>query len=385
MSEYKLADRLNGLEESATLALNAKAKLMASSGQTVYNLSIGELPCATPDYIAKTVASKLSQNKYTSPAGLPQLRELIAEETKTFYGLDWINQSTVMATASVKPGLYLALLTLINPGDEVILPKPYWFSYKYEIDLIGATAVDVNLDSNFDLDVQAIEKSITAKTKAIVISSPGNPTAAAFSERSLEQLAELLRDRDIFVIIDDIYAKLVFDKNFKPVPTYGFENMVILGGFSKSQALSGWRIGYMIAEPQIIHAATKIQSHILGNPSVPAQYAAIAALENGDQPVMLEELKSNRDFLMEKLASAGNIVIKKPDGAFYGWLDIRQITDNSQDWCDKLLEQTGVAVVPGEAFFTPGFVRLNFAADQKILGPALDLIIQFAKKGSNYA
>lgn len=385
MIDVKLADRVNDLEESATLALNAKAKLMIENGQTVYNLTIGELPCATPDYIANFVDGKLHENKYTPPAGLPKLRQLVAAQTSDFYKLDWIKPACVMVTASVKPGLYTTLLTLLNPGDEVILPKPYWFSYKYEVSIAGGVPIDVALDDNFDLDVDKIIQAITPKTRAIILSSPGNPTSTAFSAESLRNLSEQLKGRGIYALVDDIYAKLVFDENFKPVPTYGFENLIILGGFSKSQALTGWRIGYLIADEQIINAATNIQSHILGNPSVPAQYAAIAALLNGDKPVMMDELLANRDFLVEKISSVPNIQLKKPDGAFYGWLDIRQITDSSQDWCDKLLAQTGVAVVPGEAFFTPGFVRLNFAADQKILDPALDHIAEFAKKGSSYA
>ncbi len=380
MKAITLADRVGGIEESATLALNAKAKAMLKDGKTVYNLTIGELPCDPPEYIVQAVGKKLHENKYTPGAGLPELRELVAAETKAFYGLDWISPANVVVTASVKPGLFTALLVLLNPGDEVILPKPYWFSYKYEVLAAGGIPVDVDLNDDFDLDIESIERAITPQTKAIILNSPSNPTSSVYSDAALTRLADLLNRRGICAIIDDIYAKLVFDEDFKQVPTYGFENMVILGGFSKSQALTGWRIGYLIANDEVASAAASLQGHIMGNASVPAQYAAITALRNGDQPVMIKELLTNRDFLVAKIKSVANIQLKKPAGAFYGFLDIRKITHDSQAWCDRLLEETGVAVIPGEAFFTPGYVRLNFAADQKILGPALDLIIDFAKK-----
>jgi aspartate aminotransferase len=380
MMDDKLATRMNLLEESATLALNAKAKTMIRDGRTIYNLTIGELPCDTPQYIVDYVGRKLHNNKYTPADGLVELRELVAEQTKKFYALDWISPANVVVTSSVKPGLYTSMLALLNPGDEVILPSPYWLSYKYEVMLAGAEPVDVALDSNFDLDIKNIERAITSKTKAIILSSPGNPTSATYSAEALEKLTKLLNQKKIWALIDDIYCKLVFDQDFKPVPSYGFEKMVILGGFSKSQALTGWRIGYVIAAELVAKAVANIQSHMIGNASVPAQFAAIAALKAGDRPVMLNELKRNCDFLVEKIAPIKNISLKKPDGAFYGFLDIRQITHDSQSWCEQLLEQTGVATVPGEAFFSPGFVRLNFAADQKILGPALELIASFASK-----
>lgn len=381
MKSYNLAARMDSLEESATLALNAKAKAMKQAGQTVYNLTIGELPCETPNHIAETVAEKLYENKYTPVAGLPQLRQMIAEETKHFYKLDWITAANVVVTASVKPALYTTLLALLNPADEVILLKPYWFSYKYEVNLAGGQPVDVALDEHFDLDLDKIEQAITPKTKAIILCSPSNPTSSVFSPAKLAKLVDLLNEKGVWAIIDDIYAKLVFADDFRPVPTYGFEKMIILGGFSKSQALTGWRIGYLIADETVAKAVIKIQSQIIGNASVPAQYAAMAALEHGDRPVMIEELRQNRDFLVKKIESIPNIHVQTPAGAFYGFLDLRQITHDSQTWCENLLEQTGVALVPGEAFFTPGYARLNFAADQKILGPALDLIAAFAKQG----
>ncbi len=380
MKVITLADRMSGIEESATLALNAKAKAMLKAGKTVYNLTIGELPCDPPEYIVQAVGKKLHENKYTPAAGLPELRELVATETSAFYGLDWIRSANVVATASVKPGLFTVLWVLLNPGDEVILPKPYWFSYKYEVLAAGGAPIDVALDEDFDLDIARIERAITPKTKAIILSSPSNPTSSVYSEAALTRLARLLNDRGIYAIIDDIYAKLVFDEQFKQLPTYGFENMVILGGFSKSQALTGWRIGYLIADEAVASAVATVQGHIIGNAPVLSQHAAMAALKNGDRPVMIKELIANRDFLVAKIGPVANIQLKKPAGAFYGFLDIRQITDDSQTWCDRLLEETGVAVIPGEAFFTPGYVRLNFAADQKILGPALDLIIDFAQQ-----
>lgn len=377
-----MASRLTTLDESATLALNARVKLMAAEGKQVYNLTAGELATDTPEYIQEAVAKTLDQNKYTPVAGLPELRQEIALNARKFYGLDWIGPANVVVTGGAKPALYASLLSLVNPGDEVILPTPAWVSYKHLIELVGGKVVEVPLADDFDLDPTAVLEALTPQTKAIILNSPHNPTGAVFSHGAVARLAERLKDTDVTVISDDIYAKLVFADDFVLVPKAGFENLVIVNGFSKSQALTGWRIGYLIADTPIAAAATSLLSHINGNAALPSQQAALAALAHGDQPPQetLDTLKTQRQMVCEALDTMLQLKYHAPGGAFYVFIDVREITDNSEQWCEDLLAETGVAVVPGEAFLAPGYARLTFVTDESILREALEKLKQFAEK-----
>jgi aspartate aminotransferase len=382
MSGIKLADRMSIMSESATLALNAKAKQMQSEGRTVYNLTAGELASDTPEYIQNFVAGKLNLNKYTPVAGMPELRQQIADSAREFYGLDWIQTVNVVVTGGAKPALYASLLATINPGDEVVVPVPAWGTYIHLIELVGGKAVEVPLTDDFDLNPLAIKAAITPNTRAIIINSPQNPTGAVFSENAVRKLAEMLKKTDIAVISDDIYAKLVYDEFFL-VPKAGFDKLVIINGFSKSQALTGWRIGYMVADANVAQAATTLLSHINSNAAAPSQEAALAALEHNDQPpqATLDSLKKQRQLVCEALDQIGSIKYHKPGGAFYVFLDLRSIANNSAQWCEQLLNETGVALVPGEAFSSPGFARLSFVNEEKVLVSALELIRGFAAKG----
>ncbi len=366
------------MQESATLALNARAKQMANEGKAVYNLTAGELATNTPDYIQSAVAKTLDKNKYTPVAGLPDLRQAIASHAAEFYGLDWVKPDNVVVTAGAKPAIYAALLALINPGDEVIVLVPAWVSYMDLIRLVGGVVVEVPLTAEHDLDVGAVKTAITSKTKAIIVNSPHNPTGAVFSKQSVDELSKAVDD--IHVISDDIYSTLVFGHGFRPVPKAGFKNLVIINGFSKSQALTGWRIGYLIADKAVAGAATSLLSHINGNAPLPSQYAALAAMKRQDRPPAstLKTLNKQREIVTQGLRKAG-IKHNVPGGAFYVFLDLRDLTDNSAEWCEQLLIEAGVALVPGEAFSAPGFARLTFVADKTILKKALEQIKKFVE------
>ncbi len=381
------------MNESATLALNARAKRLAAESKTIYNLTAGELADDTPPYIQAAVAKTLEKNKYTPVAGLPELRQAIADHVNDYYGsrigtnssiLDEngpIAAANVVVTAGAKPALYAALLSLVNPGDEVIVPVPAWVSYLDLIKLAGGKPVAVPLTAEYDLDVAAIKAAITPKTKAIIINSPHNPTGAVFSKQAVAKLAAVLKGSDIYVIADDIYTQLVFEDDFTPVPKAGFERLVIINGFSKSQALTGWRIGYLIADKSVAGAATALLSHITGNAPLPSQYAGLEAMKRHDQPpqATLDALLKRRELVSKGLKATG-IKFHLPAGAFYFFLDLRDYTTNSADWCEQLLIETGVVLVPGEAFSTPGFARLSFVTDEKTLNRALVEIKRFAVK-----
>lgn len=379
MTEVVLAQRMAAMTESATLALNARAKQLAAEGKTIYNLTAGELASNTPDYIQEAVTKTLDQNKYTPVAGLPELRQQIASQARGFYKLDWIEPANVVVAAGAKPALYASLLALINPGDEVIVPIPAWVSYNHLIELAGGVVVEVPLTNEFDIDVQAIAKAVTPKTKAIIINSPQNPTGAIFSKTALAELASELKGSGITVIADDIYAKLVYDDSFTLVPTCGFENLIIINGFSKSQALTGWRIGYLIADLAITKAATDLLSHMMGNAPLPSQYAALAALKRDDTPPQetIDTLVKQRQLVSDALSDVKGLKYHEPGGAFYVFLDLRSLTKDSAEWCEQLLVETGVALVPGEAFSAPGFARLSFVTDEATLKAGLQQIKQF--------
>jgi aspartate aminotransferase len=384
MDQLVLAERMGGLSESTTLALNARAKQMAADGKTIYNLTAGELASDTPEYIQSAVAKTLRLNKYTPVAGLPELRQAIAADARKWYGLDWIEPANIVVTGGAKPALYASLLAIINPGDEVIVPVPAWVSYNDLIELAGGVVVPVPLTEDFDLDPTAIMAKLTPRTKAVVINSPHNPTGAVFSKAALHKLAKSLRGSGVTAIADDIYSKLVYEAGFTLVPTCGFDRVIIINGFSKSQALTGWRIGYVIAPKAVAEAVTSLLSHITGNAAVPSQQAALAAMAAHDQPPpeTIKTLKRQRLLVYRALQAIPGLKIHLPSGAFYFFIDLRGITDDSAKWCEDLLAETGVALVPGEAFSVPGFARLTFVANEEILTKALQLIRNFVAKGS---
>ncbi len=376
-----MSKRVSGLEESTTLALNAKVKQMQAEGRTVFNLTAGELDFSTPEFIQKAVAGQLDQNKYTPAAGLPELRQAIAKYENKRLKLNSIEASNIVVTAGAKTALYGLLQVLLNPGDEVILPIPAWVSYAHMITLAGGQVVPVSLTDSLDLDVEATSAKLSPKTKLVIINSPHNPTGAVFSKKSLSQLAKALRGKPLMVLSDEIYETLTYGRTFTSIVQAGLpiEQTLIVNGFSKSQALTGWRIGYVVAPAKIATALTSFLSHAGGNASLPSQLAALAALKRGNQPTGLAVLKRRKKLVERKLAKIRRIKFGSPGGAFYFWLDIRKLTKNSAKWCERLLDKTGVALVPGEAFLAPGFVRLSFAADEKILAEALKKLHWFVE------
>lgn len=379
-----LAERMGTLSESATLALNARAKELAAAGKIIYNLTAGELATDTPEYIQRAVAERLQHNKYTPVAGLPELRERIAAEARAFYGLNWIEAANVVVTAGAKPALFASLQVLLNPGDEVIVPVPAWStSYRPLIELAGGKMVEVPLTAGYDLDPAAIAVQLSAKTKAIIINSPHNPTGSVFSAAALRKVAQVLKNKAVTVIADDIYSKLVYQDDFTLAASCDFEQLIIINGFSKSQALTGWRVGYLIADSHVAHGATSLLSHVTGNAAVPSQYAALAALKLHDLPpqTTIATLKRQRQMVVEALSDIPGLKYNIPGGAFYVFLDLRDFTEDSADWCERLLGEAGVALVPGDAFSAPGFARLTFVTDETTLLAALKQIRKFVTHG----
>lgn len=384
MKDSTLSGRMAHLQESATLALNARAKKLVAEGKTIYNLTAGELTTDTPEYIQAAVRETLQHNKYTPVAGLPQLREAIAAHTREFYGLDWIAAANIVVTAGAKPALFASLQVLLDPGDEVLVPVPAWStSYHPLIELAGGVVVEVPLTATYDIDPEAIASRLTSRTKAIIINSPHNPTGSVFSAVALKRLAEILKDSAVTVIADDIYTKLIYQDDIALAATQDFEQLIIINGLSKSQALTGWRLGYLIADTHVAHAVTSLLSHVTGNAALPSQYAALAAMEIDDRPPVetLQALQRQRRVVLDKLSEIKDLKHNEPGGAFYVFLDVRGITKDSAAWCEALLVEAGVALVPGEAFSAPGFARMTYVGDEETLRAALDKLQAFVEKG----
>lgn len=370
------------LAESATLALNARAKQLQAEGKQIFNLTAGELDFSTPDFIQEAVASQLDQNKYTPTAGLPKLRQALAEYENSRLNTNIYQADEVVVTAGAKTALYALLQVIINPGDEVILPVPAWVSYAHMIELAGGKVIKVSMTNQFDLDVMAIGKKLSPRTKAIIVNSPHNPTGSVFSKTALRNLAKLIKGRSVLVISDDIYATLTYGQSAASIIETGLplRQAIIVNGFSKSQALTGWRIGYVLAPKPVATALVSFLSHASGNAPLPAQLAGLAALKKHNRPTGLATLQKRKKLVEKELTKLKAINFVAPGGAFYFWLDVRKLDTNNAVWCEKLLTETGVALVPGEAFFAPGFVRLSFAAEEKVLIEALKKLKFFVEK-----
>lgn len=371
---------MTDLQESPTLALNNQIKQMSAAGKKVYNLTAGEPDYPVSPEIKKNVIANIDENRYAPSAGLPHLRSAIAKNCASWYAADWIKTDNTIITAGVKPALYTTLLSLLNSGDEVIILTPAWVSYSHMIELCGGKCVYVSLSKKFDIDIDALEKAITPRTKAIIINSPHNPTGAVFGTNTLRKVALLTNRHKIYIIADNIYDRITYVPCPK-ITDCGFDTnyLIITNGFSKSHALMGWRIGYIIAPSDLIVKIVAITSHILGNTALPSQYAGITAAENYDAPSFLPELTVKRSIVANALDAMPKLSYNMPGGAFYFFVNIQKITKDSNAWCEQLLRETGVALVPGEAFLAPGYARLSYPVSQIILENALNKIAGFTK------
>jgi aspartate aminotransferase len=379
----KLSKRLDLLAESTTISLNAKAEAMRKQGVAVYNLTVGELDFATPPSIQRAVAKRLSDNKYTHTLGLIELRTAIAKDVFDFYDMA-CTPDQVAVTTGAKQALSNIFQILCNAKDEVIIPTPSWVSYEPEVLLAGGVPKFVPLTSRFDLDVEQIRLAISPNTKAILINSPHNPTGSVFSQKSLKAFAKLIDENNLYAVVDDIYGKLLYTDSYVPLSKYlkDKEKLVIINGFSKSHALTGWRIGYMVASTKIIEANNRLQSHITGNPSIISQYAGLEAVARKSiTSSFIKTLRRRKDLTESLLKEIPGIAFTSPQGAFYFFIDISKIDKDDVSFAEALLCQCQVAVVPGSAFRAPGYIRISFACDQSVIKKAIQNLKFFI---SNY-
>lgn len=369
------------ISESLTLRLNFLAQKMIASGKKVVNLTAGELDFPTPKHIQKEIIKSVHLNKYTPTVGIYDLREKIAKMISRDYKMK-VNAKNVAVTSGSKQALFESFFAVLEKGDEVILPSPYWVTYRHQIVLNDAKPVVVPLDENFDLDVEKIKRSISKKTKAIILNSPNNPTSVNYSSKSLLALKKILKGKNIYLVVDDIYGKIVYKKNYKSPAFFAPDKdlVILINGLSKSQALTGWRIGYVVANERIINAINDYQSHTSGNAPLLSQIAARKAIDRGDDTSkFLKVLNANRLKAFNILKTIPLISFKMPEGAFYFFIDISHLQKNSEKFCMDLLEE-GLALVPGEAFGRSGFVRISFSANWIKIKEGLNIFKKFCEK-----
>ncbi|MBW4591996.1 MAG: pyridoxal phosphate-dependent aminotransferase [Brasilonema angustatum HA4187-MV1] len=384
----KLAQRVSQVAPSITLAIAAKAKAMKAEGIDVCSFSAGEPDFDSPAHVKAAAQKALDEGKtkYGPASGEPKLREAIARKLKTDNGLDY-KAENVIVTNGGKHSLFNLILALIEPGDEVIIPAPYWLSYPEMVTLAGGVSVIVPTDvsTGYKITPEQLRKSITPKTKLFILNSPSNPTGMVYTPEEIQAIAQIIVETDILVVSDEIYEKILYDGAKQvSIGSLGpeiFERTIISNGFAKAYSMTGWRIGYLAGPLDLIKATITIQSHSVSNVCTFAQYGAIAALEGSQDCVeeMLQAFAKRREVMYERLNAIPGLTCPKPDGAFYLFPDISKTGLKSLDFSNKLLEKEQVAVIPGIAFAGDDNIRLSYATDMATIEKGMDRFEKFVK------
>jgi len=356
----------------------------------VINLSLGEPDFDTPQHIIKAAieAMKKGYTHYTPNAGLIEFREAVAEKLRKENGIDVDPETEVIATVGAMGALSLAMLTIVNPGDEVLIPNPGFASYEAQVILAEGKPVSYSLneDEGFDINAEEIAGLITNKTRAILVNTPSNPTGSVLSEKSLKKIAEVAIENDLLVISDEAYEAITYD-NFRHVSIASLPDMkdrtISIFSFSKTYAMTGWRIGFAAANEEIIRQMTKLQEHLAAHPSSISQMAAIAALRGPKDHIkkMVKEYSERRELIMEELAEIPEIKCFRPQGAFYVFPNIKAFKMSSEDFAMHILEKARVIIVPGTAFGNngEGYVRISYAASKEEISRAMTRMKQALK------
>ena len=384
----KLAARVGEVSPSITLAIAAKAKAMRAEGIDVCSLSTGEPDFDTPEHIkaAAEQALEAGKTKYGPVAGEPQLKAAIARKLRDDNNLNY-QPENILVTNGGKHSLYNLMMALIEPGDEVIIPAPYWLSYPEMVKLASGKPVIVRTDAStgYKITPEQLNQAITPKTKLFVLNSPSNPTGMVYTPAEIKALAQVIVDRDILVVSDEIYEKIIYDgAKHVSIGSLGqeiFDRTIISSGFAKGYSMTGWRIGYLAGPLELIKATSTIQGHSTSNVCTFAQYGAIAALESSQESVekMRLAFADRREVIFELLDAIPGISCIKPDGAFYMFVNISKTGMTSLQFCDAFLEQHQVAVIPGIAFGADDHIRLSYATDLGTIKKALERLDKFVR------
>ncbi len=386
----RVSDRLSQLPPSATLGIAARAREMRSAGVDVVSFGAGEPDFPTPEHVVAAAARACHDpvnHKYTAAAGLPELRRAVAEDTARFSGVE-VDWSEVMITNGAKQAVFQGFAALLDPGDEVLLPSPHWVTYPAGIDLAGGVTVSVptRLEDGFKVTADALEEARTDRTKLLVFVSPSNPTGAVYTVEEAKQIGEWAAAHDVWVMADEIYQRLTYFTDVAPsiaAVTPRFENWLLINGVAKSYSMTGWRVGWMVGPHDVIDAANAHQSHATGNVANVAQQAAIAALTGPQETVeeMRRAFDARRKLMYSMVSSIPGVACVEPEGAFYVFPDFSDHLGERWETTDQLaeaiLEEAAVALVPGESFGAPGFLRLSYATGEEEIERGLERITAF--------
>ncbi|MCX6767641.1 MAG: pyridoxal phosphate-dependent aminotransferase [Candidatus Micrarchaeota archaeon] len=385
-----------GISPSPTLAVDALAKKMKSEGINVIGFGVGEPDFDTPAHIKKAAEDALEKGftKYTAANGIEELRKAICEKLKTENSLEY-SPGEVLVSCGAKHSLWNVFQTIVEEGDEVILPSPYWVSYAEQIKLCGGKPafVETPEKSGFCLDPAAVEERVSKKTKAIVINSPNNPTGAVYGEKELAEIAELAGKNDCYVISDEVYEKMTYGKKHASIAALGAkERTIVINGFSKTYAMTGWRIGYAAGPKEVIKVMSDIQSHCTSNPTSFAQKGALAAITGPQDCVgeMAREFAKRRRVIVDGLRRIPGISCVEPEGAFYAFPNVSALygkrtpggttIENSNGFAKYVLEEAKVAVVPGSAFGSDAHIRISYATSEDNIRKGLERIAEAVAK-----
>lgn len=382
----KLADRIGQVSASLTLAISAKAKAMQADGIDVLSFGAGEPDFDTPDHIKAAAKQALDhgKTKYGPAAGEPYLRAAIAHKLQQDNHLNFQSEN-VLVTNGGKQSLYNLMQTLLNPGDEVLIPSPYWLSYPEMVKLAGGIPVTLATDAKagFKITPQQLRLAITPRTRLLVLNSPSNPTGMVYTPAEIKALAKIIIDAKIWVISDEIYEKILYDDaehlSIGAVSAAVFDQTIISNGFAKAYAMTGWRVGYLAGPLELIQAASRLQGHSTSNVCTFAQYGAIAALEGPQECVemMRQAFVQRRQLMFDRLTAIPGITCPQPQGAFYMFPDVSSTGLGSIEFCDRLLDEYQVAAVPGLAFGADDCIRLSYATDQNSIEQGMERLAQW--------
>ena len=384
----EIASRLTELTPSLTLAIDSKAKALKAEGVDVCGFGAGEPDMDTPEHIKAAAIAALQEGhtKYTPSSGILELRKAISKKFAADNSLEY-KPGQIIVSNGAKQSCFNAISAVVNPGDEVVIPAPFWLSYPEMVRIAGGVPVIVQTkeENDWKMTAEEFENAMTPCTKMVIINSPGNPTGSVYTREELRAISEVAAEEDIYILSDEIYEKLTYDGaehvSIASLTPEAYDLTITVNGFSKAYAMTGWRLGYLGAPEPIAKAIDSMQSHTTSNPCSFAQYGGLAALTGDQQCVtdMREEFDIRRQYMFERLSGISGIKAVKPLGAFYILANVSSFGLKSQNFADRLLSKANVALVPGIAFGDDRTVRLSYAASLDIIKTGLDRIEEFCK------
>jgi len=386
----KIANRMENLSPSVTMAITALARELKAQGKDILSFSAGEPDFNTPEVIKQAAIQAIidGHTKYTAVEGINQTKQAIINKLKRDHNLEY-NLDNIIISNGAKHSLFNLFQVLIEKGDEVIIPAPYWVTYPEQVKYSDGTPVIIETDDSNDFKITAeqLKNAITDKTKILLLNTPSNPSGAVYTKEELEEIAKILEGTNIIVLSDEMYEKIMYDdKKFTAVAEISkdmFERTVTINGLSKAVAMTGWRFGYL-ATPnvELVKNMTKLQGQVTSNVNSITQYAAIPALEgeaDETMEIMRKEFEKRRNVAVKSFNDIKGLTCFNPDGAFYLFINIQGVTSDSMKFCADLLEEKGVALVPGLAFGTEGYVRFSFATDLETIEEGIKRIKEFVE------